>query len=754
MKKIKLLALVLIVCMLAVMFSACDQIFKKNEERDFNQVVATVGYSTTVNGKNSTQSFDILKGDLKASYDTYGYLYVNYYKMSKSEAVETLLKQLYQRKALVMFAKAYLIENAPEGISITDLPEAVDVEKFLTDAEINKAIKATNKDMKKSLDTVLEGLISDKKANKGTNKKEEAPKAKSDKVFKVYFELNYETTSTIATIGVKDGTYATEPTAPTRDGYKFGGWFTDEAMTNKYNFKTPVTENVKLYAKWYEYTAPRTVKEVTETEEDFDPQVGVELEREKYFFDKDYIATLTFKDMKSGYSEEEYLEVLDEGVKSLQAKIKKNHRSYEYFLKEQYDTVLLEKFERCLTADQNVTDAEIEEKYRSLINQNEQSFVQSEENYTKSLKSSLTDTIYNLHTTAGQRYGFVTNILLKFNADELKKLTDLVTSGASSVEQIKAFRDELAMNHKVKITNHDYDADYECDKHECEDDCDPMTCPNHECNKTDALTEEQYNKLIEVVANDGKVEIKYNATICPSMAYLLTEWPAFTTGTKIGIVDQYKASLEQCDSVCDGLGLSLMQKIYWRNEVVSAWLYLVGDDSGSVNKDSNNGGLGYLISPEEVGKSGYIDEFEERARAVIAKGTGTAAIGTGANLSDYYVIGENFIDEGSTSSAYCGIFLVYATDVPYDVDSYKANGGTELNETADDFKESGYLPLDYVIKVDGTETGLTIKSNIEKALLSAKKTEKYNSVVNTFLNGKDMKVEKFDKIIKQVYEGK
>ena len=70
MKKVKLLALILIVCMLAVTFTACDQIFKKNESRDFNQVVATVSYSTTVNGKNSTQSFDILKGDLKASYDT------------------------------------------------------------------------------------------------------------------------------------------------------------------------------------------------------------------------------------------------------------------------------------------------------------------------------------------------------------------------------------------------------------------------------------------------------------------------------------------------------------------------------------------------------------------------------------------------------------------------------------------------------------------------------------------------------------
>ena len=96
MKKIKLLALILIIAMLTVVFTACDEIFKKNEERDFNQVVATVSYSTTVNGKNSTQTANVLKGDLESSYANYGYIYVNYYGMSESAAAETLLKQLYQ----------------------------------------------------------------------------------------------------------------------------------------------------------------------------------------------------------------------------------------------------------------------------------------------------------------------------------------------------------------------------------------------------------------------------------------------------------------------------------------------------------------------------------------------------------------------------------------------------------------------------------------------------------------------------------
>ena len=41
-----------------------------------------------------------------------------------------------------------------------------------------------------------------------------------------------------------------KPADPTRDGYTFGGWFTDEARTQAYDFSTPVTADLTLYAKW------------------------------------------------------------------------------------------------------------------------------------------------------------------------------------------------------------------------------------------------------------------------------------------------------------------------------------------------------------------------------------------------------------------------------------------------------------------------------------------------------------------------
>ena len=51
---------------------------------------------------------------------------------------------------------------------------------------------------------------------------------------------------------VEDGKLATKPADPTRDGYEFGGWFTDTALSVEYDFATPVVMNIKLYAGWSE----------------------------------------------------------------------------------------------------------------------------------------------------------------------------------------------------------------------------------------------------------------------------------------------------------------------------------------------------------------------------------------------------------------------------------------------------------------------------------------------------------------------
>lgn len=50
-------------------------------------------------------------------------------------------------------------------------------------------------------------------------------------------------------VATADGKLA-KPADPTREGYTFGGWYTDEACTQSYDFSTPVTADLTLYAKW------------------------------------------------------------------------------------------------------------------------------------------------------------------------------------------------------------------------------------------------------------------------------------------------------------------------------------------------------------------------------------------------------------------------------------------------------------------------------------------------------------------------
>ena len=46
------------------------------------------------------------------------------------------------------------------------------------------------------------------------------------------------------------------PTSPTRSGYTFGGWYTEQECTNQFNFATPITATITLYAKWTQNTPP------------------------------------------------------------------------------------------------------------------------------------------------------------------------------------------------------------------------------------------------------------------------------------------------------------------------------------------------------------------------------------------------------------------------------------------------------------------------------------------------------------------
>ncbi|MBQ9438577.1 MAG: InlB B-repeat-containing protein [Lachnospiraceae bacterium] len=56
--------------------------------------------------------------------------------------------------------------------------------------------------------------------------------------------------SAIASQSVKDGETASDPGAPTAEGFTFGGWYADAACTTAYDFAAPIKGDVTIYAKW------------------------------------------------------------------------------------------------------------------------------------------------------------------------------------------------------------------------------------------------------------------------------------------------------------------------------------------------------------------------------------------------------------------------------------------------------------------------------------------------------------------------
>ena len=73
------------------------------------------------------------------------------------------------------------------------------------------------------------------------------------------YTVTYESNggSTVPSQTVKYNETASKPADPTKSGYTFAGWYTEEKLTNKYDFATPVTGNITLYAKWTRNYTPR-----------------------------------------------------------------------------------------------------------------------------------------------------------------------------------------------------------------------------------------------------------------------------------------------------------------------------------------------------------------------------------------------------------------------------------------------------------------------------------------------------------------
>ena len=754
MKKRLVIAMTLIMVLVFVMGSlvGCDEIFKRNEERDAKQIVATVTYGN--------QTGYVTKGELTASFNAYAYSYVYYYGMSYQQAADYILKSLAQRELLVLFAKEYILNDyVKQGLlPAGSTPEATKIEDLLTRSEINKAIENTNHDMIHSLSSIIDGLFTDDVYNEGKVEEDEEVGEITDPV-KVKFETFDG--SAVETQKIQKGTRATEPTAPTLATKSFYGWYTQDGSESgeygdKFDFDTKVEENITLYAKWVDYRTPRAEMPEEVEEDDYDADNNDEsIVLEAKFFDEEFIALIKSKEeeleIESNIADEDFNQYVDRGIAKLKENLKSSFRDYDYYLESQMKTLLVEKLERYVGNLVEVEKEAVEARFAKLVDANREAFSVNDTAFAQALTSARATTYFQKVTVDDNNsgYGYVVNILLKLSQEDTDELVKLVQAGTMPTENILAIRDQKINAMMVSVSNPDYDADADvdyngddkvdsADRDIADEMVDPMTDPSNPYNVagTKYNADNDYTALVNFGKNeDGNWEITYGAVECPTMAYLLEEVPALGTN---GIVEQIFNSFEAVKGYVASGEMTHVESIYWLNKVATAWVYLVGDDTGMTTSSSNNGGLGYLITPEGE-DSNYLANFTDLARGIIKNGIGSYSVDGTATEDNFYTIADSFIESGNTSNAYAGIFVLLCSYKAWDDTAYgivENEDGTfseELVTLTKDEDGSGILPMNYIVSYGKTlEDCVTVGEQVRTALEDGMKSDKYTQVANEF----------------------
>ena len=77
-----------------------------------------------------------------------------------------------------------------------------------------------------------------------------APSNPVEDTYTVTFDYNYDDKGEYESVTAKAGETAVEPDDPTREGYTFGGWYTESDGGSKFDFDTEISADLTLYAKW------------------------------------------------------------------------------------------------------------------------------------------------------------------------------------------------------------------------------------------------------------------------------------------------------------------------------------------------------------------------------------------------------------------------------------------------------------------------------------------------------------------------
>lgn len=711
MKK-KIALLLILVMIVTVVFAGCDMI-KLNEKRDDALVVANIKYE----GLTDT----VTKKELKTYFNANGYIFMNYYGMSKEKAYNYCAELLSQQKLIKLKATVELCQALgldAKTLKVVDHSAVVEgttpafkniySDILWTDEKI-ELIESYNKQMQELLDNFITEIEKEESLDKDDEDKEE------DK---------------------------TE----------------EEEIKDKPSIRKERAEE----------------KEKTVTAKADDKYTEAELAERK-----EKLASLKRFEVKWQLDEKEgkHSAKEKEAKKRLDQRLNKIGKTYNDFFEDLVNSKLVSHYK--LVTVSELSKAEIDkvynEKYNETFNQNKQDFIYQnptsdglkeifkESAYKTQIGSSSAvyhPIVNNTETEVGTAgYGYTFNILLSFDETsknayaEKKKLFEETDNVIDDKEQaiLDNMLFEYASKIKVNISNPNYKSTAKCSS---------GITADHLNDKNENGTYKYKDKYGYHKCDDVNCPLKpFGFDVKDTYGTLLTdeEKELIKTGYDVPVLtvlkminydlvkinEEYNEKVNSASTDAEKLAVEYQRQVALR-EKFTKWMYMVNDDPGMFETSNAKG---YLVPKN--GKSDYVDAYNDQTRALMGGTKGTD--GKFTYPSNYYT-DTHYVGNYSTSAiskeasnfdafknmfavSEYGIHIIMIADMPgyYSTDT-KLNG----NSIAE------YGRTDYVTFEDSWKD--KIKSNLESNLYE----DKIRDVVNNYKTYVKINTE----VYKSLYESK
>ena len=214
------------------------------------------------NNKNNPSTFNIQSADITLQAPTKtGYNFVGWYTDNEYENAITKIVngtygniELYAKWEIITYTITYVTDDGTENTNATTYTVETDL-SYLADATLKGHTFGgwySDSSYSTRVYQIGGGEIGNITlyAKFTANTYDVYLDGTEEASVKVSFDLNGASGS-VATQTITESNTLTYPTAPTREGYMFGGWYSNKECTgNLYDFTALITSDITLYAKW------------------------------------------------------------------------------------------------------------------------------------------------------------------------------------------------------------------------------------------------------------------------------------------------------------------------------------------------------------------------------------------------------------------------------------------------------------------------------------------------------------------------